>query len=103
VERPVFLYLILEDDMFEIESFAIGGVSLIALVFGLTEFLKDLLGWEGKKVTALAASLGFLAMAVFEGLKYIQEPYAAIVTGIVASLAFGLAASGFYKYGTRNG
>lgn len=89
--------------MFEIDSFAIGGVSLIALVFGLTEFLKEMLGWSGKKVTALAASIGFLAMVVLEGLKYIQEPYSGIVTGIVASLAFGLAASGFYKFTTRNG
>jgi hypothetical protein len=87
--------------MFEVESFAIAGVSLIALVFGLTEFLKTLLGWEGKKVTALSASIGFVAMAVFEGLKYIPEPYSLIVTGIVASLGFGLAASGFYKFGTR--
>ena len=89
--------------MFEIDSFAIGGVSLIALVFGLTEFLKEMLGWSGKKVTALAASIGFLAMVVLEGLKYIQEPYSGIVIGIVASLAFGLAASGFYKFTTRNG
>ena len=41
--------------MFEVESFAIGGVSLIVLVFGLTEFLKEMFGWSGKKVTALAA------------------------------------------------
>ena len=88
--------------MFEVESFAIAGVSLIALVFGLTEFLKDLLGWEGKKVTALSASIGFIAMATYNGLTYIPEPFNAIVTGIVASLAFGLAASGFYKFGTRN-
>ena len=88
--------------MFEVESFAIAGVSLIALVFGLTEFLKDLLGWEGKKVTALSASIGFIAMATYNGLTYIPEPFNAIVTGIVASLAFGLAASGFFKFATRN-
>ena len=88
--------------MFEVESFAIGGVSLIVLVFGLTEFLKEMFGWDGKKVTALAAGTGFGMMAVFEGLKYIPEPYNAIVTGAVASIAFGLAASGYYKFSTRN-
>ena len=89
--------------MFDVSGFAIAGVSLIALVFGLTEFLKTLLEWEGKKVTALSASIGFVAMATYNGLTYIPEPYNAIVTGIVASLAFGLAASGFYKFGTRDG
>jgi hypothetical protein len=87
--------------MFEVESFAIAGVSLIALVFGLTEFLKTLLGWEGKKVTALSASIGFVSMGIYQGLQYIPAPYSAIVTGAVASIAFGLAASGFYKFGTR--
>jgi hypothetical protein len=89
--------------MFEVESFAIAGVSLIALVFGLTEFIKTLASWEGKKVTALSASIGFVAMAIYQGLQYVPEPYSAIVTGAVASIAFGLAASGFYKFGTRNG
>ena len=88
--------------MFDVSGFAIAGVSLIALVFGLTEFLKTLLEWEGKKVTALSASIGFIAMATYNGLTYIPEPYNAIVTGVVASLAFGLAASGFYKFSTRD-
>lgn len=88
--------------MFEVSEFAIAGVSLIALVFGLTEFIKTLVGWTGKKVTALSASLGFVIMAIYQGLQYVPDPYEAIVTGIVASLAFGLAASGFYKFGTRN-
>lgn len=80
----------------------VGGVSLIALVFGLTEFLKSLLNWEGKKVTALSAGLGFLIYAVFQALIYIQEPYNQIVLSIFASIAFGLSASGFYKFSTRN-
>ena len=88
--------------MFDPAVIEIGGISLIALVFGLTEFFKNLFDLEGKKVTALAASLGFVAMAVAEGLQYIPEPANAIVTGIIASLAFGLAAAGFYKFGARN-
>jgi hypothetical protein len=89
--------------MFDVESFAVGGVSLIALVFGLTEFIKNLVDWEGKKVTALAASIGFVAMVVYQVLQYLPEPYGAIVTGAMGSIAFGLSASGFYKFGTRNG
>jgi len=80
----------------------VGGVSLIALVFGLTEFIKNLVGWDGKKVTALAASLGVVFYAISEALVYIPEPWDAVVGSIIGSIAFGLAASGFYKYGTRN-
>ena len=89
--------------IFNPETFAIGGVSLIIVVFGLTQFIKELFGWEGKKVTALAAGLGALFMAVFQALAYIPEPYNAIVTGVVVSIAFGLSASGFYKFSTRDG
>ena len=89
--------------MFDVQGFAIAGVSLIALVFGLTEFTKTVFDLTGKKVTILSASIGFIAMATYNGLTYIPEPFNAIVTGAVASLAFGLAASGFYKFGTRNG
>ena len=88
--------------MFEVSEFAIAGVSLIALVFGLTQFIKDQVGWTGKKVTALSASLGVVLMGVYQGLAYVPDPYSAIVNGVVASLAFGLAASGFYKFSTRN-
>jgi hypothetical protein len=88
--------------VFDPEAFAVGGVSLIILVFGLTQFIKELLGWDGKKVTALAAGLGAGFMAVFQALAYIPEPYKAIVTGLVVSIAFGLSASGYYKFGTRN-
>ncbi len=89
--------------MFEAAEFAIGGVSLILLVFGLTEFIKVQFDLTGKKVTTIAASLGFVLMGVYQGLQYVPDPYEAIVTGVVASLAFGLAASGFYKFSTRNG
>jgi hypothetical protein len=88
--------------MFDVQGFAIAGVSLIALVFGLTEFIKSVFDLTGKKVTILSASLGFVIMAVYQGLQYVPEPYEAIVTGIVASLAFGLSASGFFKFATRN-
>jgi hypothetical protein len=81
----------------------VGGVSLMALVFGLTEFIKDLIGWTGKKVTALAAGLGLVLYGIAEALAYVPEPYNAIVVAVFGSLAFGLAASGFYKFSVKNG
>ena len=87
--------------MFDPNTFELGGISLIALVFGLTELLKSWLSWEGKKVTALAASLGVIFMAVFEATKYLPPEYVPYVNSVIAVIAFGLAASGFYKFASN--
>lgn len=87
--------------MFDVEAFAVSGVSLIALVFGLTEFIKSQFDLTGKKVTVLAACLGGLIMVVYQLIPIIPAPYEQIVKIIVSSLTFGLAASGFYKYGAE--
>lgn len=84
--------------MFDASSFVVGGVSLIAVVFGLTEFVKSWLKWEGQKVTVLAASLGAVIMIVYQLISVIPAPYEQVVTIVFSSLAFGLSASGFYKY-----
>jgi hypothetical protein len=83
-------------------NLVVGGVSVMALVFGLTEFLKAQLKWDGPKVTWLAAGLGVFLYAAAEAVQYIPDPYNTIVVGVFGSVAFALAASGFYKYGTRN-
>lgn len=84
--------------MFDPESFAISGVQLIAVVFGLTQFIKEALGWDGKKVTLLAASLGMVVMVAYRLIAIIPEPYGLIVDVVFTSIAFGLAASGYYKF-----
>jgi len=84
--------------MFDVTVFAVNGVQLIALVFGLTQFIKEAAGWEGKKVTILSATLGALVMAVYELIAVVPEPYGQIVGIVVASLAFGMSASGYYKF-----
>lgn len=84
--------------MFDVESFAVGGVQLIALVFGLTEFIKGFLNWDGKKVTALAASLGVLVFVAYQLIGIVPEPYGQIVTIVFTSITFGLSASGYYKF-----
>lgn len=84
--------------MFEAESFVIGGVQIIALVFGLTEFIKTALNLEGKKVTLLAAALGAVAMALYQLIGIVPEPYGKILEIVYLSAAFGLSASGYYKF-----
>ena len=84
--------------MFDPNTFELGGISLIALVFGLTELLKSWFGWEGKKVTALAASLGVIFMAIFEATQYLPAEYVPVINSVIAVVAMGLAASGFYKF-----
>ena len=88
--------------MFDVEAFAVSGVSLIALVFGLTEFIKSQSDyWTGKRVTVLAACLGGVVMVVYQLIPIIPAPYEQVVKIVVSSLTFGLAASGFYKYGAE--
>ena len=84
--------------MFDPNTFELGGISLIALVFGLTELLKSWFGWEGKKVTALAASLGVIFMGIFEATKFLPVEYVPYINSGIAVIAMGLAASGFYKF-----
>ena len=87
--------------MFDPSTIELGGISLIAIVFGLTELLKSWFGWEGKKVTALAASIGVIFMAIFEATQYLPAQYVPFVNSFIAVVAMGLAPSGFYKFGTR--
>ena len=79
-------------------TFAIAGIGLIPLTFGLVEFAKDIFNLKGKPVTVVSASVGALFYALFRALEFIPEPYNTIVLVVVGSLAFGLSASGFYKF-----
>ena len=88
--------------MFNAYELAYGGVQLIALVFGLTQFIKEAVGMEGKKVTLLAAGLGVLVMVAFQLIGIVPEPYGQILGIVFSSVAFGLSASGYYKFVTRN-
>ena len=72
--------------------------AMLALVFGLTEFIKSLAGWEGKKVTMLAAALWAIVMVLYQLIGIVPEPYRQILQIVFASAAFGLSASGYYKF-----
>ena len=84
--------------LFDPSSFEIGGVVLLGLVFGLVEFIKDAFDMSGKPVTFLAAGLGVLFFVAQQLMDLLPEPYSLIVTIVVGSISFGLAASGYYKY-----
>lgn len=84
--------------MFDVTAFTVNGVQLIALVFGLTQFIKEAIGWEGKKVTILAASLGAIVMVAYELIAVVPEPYGQVVGIVASSIAFGMSASGYYKF-----
>lgn len=84
--------------MFDPNSYVVGGVTLIAVVFGLVEWLKHVLGWEGKKVTVLAAMLGAALMVLFQLQNILPAPYGQVYEMFVVSITFGLSASGYYKF-----
>lgn len=84
--------------MFDPNVFEVQGVALIALVFGLVEFIKNMLDWSGKRVTLLAASLGVVLYVLYRLLEIVPEPYGQILGIGLGSLAFGLSASGYYKF-----
>lgn len=83
---------------FDPTIFTVGGVSLIALVFGLVEFFKSLFNMDGKMVTVLSACTGAVLFGLYQLQTVLPDPYAAIYIGVMGSLAFGLSASGFYKF-----
>jgi hypothetical protein len=76
----------------------VGGVALIPLIFGLVEFFKSLFNLDGKKVTVLSAVMGAVLFALYQLQGVLPEPYSQIYVAVVGSLAFGLSASGFYKF-----
>lgn len=83
---------------FDPVTFAIAGVGLIPLTFGLVEFIKSVTGVSGKPVTLISAFTGAALFGLYRALEFIPEPYNTIALIFVGSLAFGLSASGFYKY-----
>jgi hypothetical protein len=77
---------------------SIGGVLLIPFVFGFVEFLKEAFGLQGKAVTLISLITAGAFAGLAQTLPFIPEPYATIIATVVASLAIGMSASGFYKF-----
>jgi hypothetical protein len=79
-----------------------GGVTLILMVAGLTQFFKELFSWEGKKVTVLAMAIGLLVLGGVELIAFLPETAQPIVEAIYRTVAFGLTAAGLYKLRQHN-
>ena len=88
--------------MFDPNEFLVNGIPLIVMVFGLTQFLKEMFDWDGKKVTLLAASLGAIVMIAYQLIGIIPEPYEQVITIVFTSITFGMAASGYYKFAAKS-
>ena len=84
-------------EMFDPGSVVAYGVPLLALVFGLTEFIKSFFNMQGKYVTLLAAGMALLVFIPYQLIGYfpVIEP---ILNVVYTSVVFGLSAAGFYKF-----
>jgi hypothetical protein len=74
-----------------------GGVTLILMVAGLTQFFKELFTIEGKWATALAMAMGLLVLGGVELIAFLPEQYQLYAEAVYRTIAFGLTAAGLYK------
>ncbi len=80
-------------------NLAIGSVAAVALTLGIVQAVKEMLGWDGKRVKllsiAVGTTIGAVAIALNEGL--IPDPYIPYILLFFGAIAFGLSASGYYS------
>ncbi len=84
--------------MFDASEIVAFGIPLLLLVPGLVEFFKSMFNMEGKKVTLLAMGMGILLYVPIQLIGLVPAPYEKILSIVYGSLAFGLSASGYYKF-----
>ena len=87
--------------MFEAGDIIAFGIPLLLLVFGLVEFFKDMFSMEGKKVTLLAMAMGILVYVPVQLIGLLAAPYELVLSIVYTSIAFGLSASGYYKFASK--
>ena len=83
-------------------DYAIGGIAVAALILGIVEAAKEF-GLQGQGCRALALALGFFFVGLSYGIDGGMVPAVAVpyIEWIVASVAGGLAAMGYYDLGKR--
>jgi len=84
------------DNLFNPNDFVLGGVTLIAMVIGITSFLKEQFSLEGKAVRWLAFGVAAVVMVMFQLIEFIPAPYEDIVRIIFVTVSFALSAIGLY-------
>jgi len=89
-------------EVFDPESLVIGGVALLPLIFGTTQFLKEMLEWEDKKAKLLAFFVSIVYASIFIAVPYLPEPAKTIVVSVVMVAASAFSAMGLYQFSTRN-
>ena len=83
-------------------DFALGGVGVAALIFGIVEAAKEF-GLQGKASRVLVLGLGifFVGLAQANAQELLSESAMQWVNLVVTALAGGLAAMGYYDFGKR--
>ena len=86
---------------FDLGVMGIAGVSLLALIFGMTEFVKDFFGIKGKWVNLTAVVLGGLLVLAGELRPFLAPVYETILNVVVLTLAGATSAGGYYQFITK--
>lgn len=80
-------------------DFVIGGVGVAALIFGITEALKEF-GVSGKASRAVVLILGFLFVGVSAAMSQglIPAEFIPLIELVTTAVAGGLSAMGYYDF-----
>ena len=83
-------------------DFAIGGVMVAALIFGIVEAAKAF-GVDGQWSQVLALVLGFVFVGLAQAIRQEMIPADAVqyIELVVTALAGALAANGYYDFAKR--
>lgn len=85
--------------MFDPTEIVLNGVQLMALVFGLVEFIKSVVpAVKGNVAQAVTVGLGVGLFLLFKAVPEMEPGAGLWVSYVIEAVAFSLAASGFYKY-----
>lgn len=83
---------------FNFGNLGIAGVSLAVLVLGITEFVKDFFGLEGKWVNLVAIVSGGVLVLASELRQFLPPTYETVLNIVVLVLAGAFSAGGYYQY-----
>jgi hypothetical protein len=84
--------------MTDFTSLLVGGVPLVAVIFGLVEFAKKF-GLKGNWLTLFSLVLGIVLGLCYEiSVAGMPADFSAWFSTVVFSLALGLVASGLYDF-----
>ena len=84
--------------MYDISTLLVGGVPLVAVIFGLVEFIKSF-GLKGHWLTGVSMALGLgFGLAYQIATSGLPVNLAGWFIVVIFGLMLGLVASGYYKF-----